>query len=217
MIPSKSGLVITGGMAPGKKWFDLIKGRFDIVVAADSGYNTAIEIGAKIDFVVGDMDSIADKSSLDDFPVESIRRFDQDKDFTDTELGLQLLDEKKCNFKGIFGGGGGRRDHLYGIFSLFDRNDSPDIWISDTAVVVNIFDSFTLSEMSGQTISFFPLGEYRCTMTSKGLKWALDHVEWKKGCVGISNLVISDNVEITMQTGRLAFVGELATLKGMNL
>ncbi len=215
MIKGKRGLVITGGIAAGKEWFEIIKDQFDLIVAADAGYNTAINVGAQIDFVVGDMDSIGDEWQLDDLPKGSVRKFDQDKDYTDTEIGLRLLTEQGCRYRCIYGGGGGRLDHLIGILSLFDRIDGPDMWITESAVVVNIRDCFVLKGMPGSTISFFPIGVDRCTMTSTGLKWPLDSLEWSKGDTGVSNLAVSGDVKVKMHTGRLAFVGELETLKGL--
>ena len=94
MFEGKSGLVITGGLAAEKEWFDLVKKRFDVIVAADAGYHTAVDVDADIDFVVGDMDSIGDEGVLDGLPKESVKKYDPDKDFTDTEIGLQLLAEQ---------------------------------------------------------------------------------------------------------------------------
>ena len=216
MINGKSGLVITGGLAADKAWFDIVKKNFDVIVAADAGYHTALAVGADVDYVVGDMDSIGEERLLEDLPRGSVRKFDQDKDYTDTEIALQLLAEKGCRHHCIFGGGGGRLDHLIGILSLFDRNDGPDMWITDSAVIVSIRDCFVLTGMIGSIISFFPIGIDRCTMTSKGLKWPLDSLEWTKGDAGVSNLAISSDVMVTMHTGRLAFVGELETLKGIH-
>ena len=215
MFDGKSGVVVTGGLAAEKKWFDLIKERFTLIVAADSGYRTAMEIGAKVDFAVGDMDSIGDRQVLKDLPKESVITFSPEKDFTDTEIGLNLLSEKGCVFKAIYGGGGGRLDHLIGIFALFDRDNGPDIWVTDTAVVVRIRERFVLKGMAGSTISFFPIGTNRCTMISTGLKWPLNGLKWTKGDAGVSNQAVSDTVEVQMRTGSAVFVGELETLKGM--
>ena len=51
-------------------------------------------------------------------------------------------------------------------------------------------------------------------MTSYGLKWPLDRLQWRKGDAGVSNVVIEDRMEVKMLTGKLVFVGELETLKG---
>lgn len=211
----KSGLLITGGEAPGRRWFELVKDRFDIVVAADSGLLTAMNMEIKADYIVGDMDSIGDKRVLESFPDESIFTYERDKDYTDTEIGLSLLQRKGCVHRCIIGGGAGRLDHLIGILSLFDKTDAPDMWITNSAVVVMIRDIFRLKGMKGRTISFFPAGCEKSTMKSEGLKWPLDALGWKKGDLGVSNIVTSDEVEVTMRTGRLIFVGELETLRGL--
>lgn len=214
MDSGKRGLLITGGAAPGKEWLQLIRERYDTVVAADSGLDTALRMGAEVDYAVGDMDSLSDESLLQDLPAESIIRFEQDKDFTDTELGLSVMKEKGCRFCCIFGGGAGRLDHIIGILSLFDRDDGPDMWITESAVIFLIRDTFTLNKMKGRVVSFFPMGTDVCTMTSYGLKWPLDCLQWRKGDAGVSNVVIEDRMEVKMLTGKLVFVGELETLRG---
>ncbi len=216
MYGRRWGLLITGGSAPEKRWFEFIKNSVDIVVAADSGVETAADIGVKIDYVVGDMDSLSDETILEKFPEKSVLRFEKDKDDTDTEIGLSVLREKGCTFRCIWGGGGGRLDHLIGILSLFDREDAPDMWLTESAVIVLIKDIFELEGMDGRTVSFFPLGTGTSTMVSSGLKWPLDTLKWRKGDTGVSNVTVSSHVEVKMCTGKLAFVGELETLRGLS-
>ncbi|MBN1687293.1 MAG: thiamine diphosphokinase [Spirochaetales bacterium] len=217
MESGKRGLLITGGLAAGKEWLEYIKDGFDLVAAADSGIETAVEMGAQVDYAVGDMDSLSDARILEKFKKESIVKFEQDKDYTDTELGLSVLKDNGCGFRCIYGGGGGRLDHLLGIFSLFDRDDGPDLWITESAVIAQIRDTLVLNGMKGSIVSFFPAGVVNCTMVSYGLKWQLDGLEWSKGDAGVSNVVTEDSMRVTIRTGKLVFVGALETLKGLSL
>ncbi len=138
MVSSRRGLVVTGGLAPDRVWFDYLRGRFDVVVAADSGLMTAISVGVPVDRVVGDMDSLEDYEMLSVFPPESVQVFSTEKDFTDTEIGLQTLKEMGCTSTTIYGGGGGRLDHLIGILTLFERDNPPVLWVSDSSVAIFI-------------------------------------------------------------------------------
>ena len=211
----KTGLLVTGGEAPERKWFDYVKNGYELVVAADSGVQTAMKMGVEIDYIVGDMDSIEDKEILTNFRNEQILTYDEDKDFTDTELGLSVLEKNGCTRTCIVGGGGGRLDHLIGILSLFDRENGPDVWITESAVIMMIRDTLTLKGLRGSTVSFFPAGLRKSSMKSSGLKWPLDTLEWQKGDAGVSNMIISETAQVTMRTGRLILVGELETLRGL--
>ena len=46
-------------------------------------------------------------------------------------------------------------------------------------------------------------------MKSKGLKWPLDNLIWKRGDMGISNIAVDDPFYIEMFEGRLIMVSQL--------
>jgi thiamine pyrophosphokinase len=211
------GLLITGGVAPEKEWFRYLEGKFSTIVAADGGLDTALDLGLKVDRVVGDMDSLENPEVLARFPSKDVEVHDSKKDETDTELGLDALWDIGCTFTCIYGGGGGRLDHLLALAALFDRDRAPDLWICSNAVVVSIASSFRLETEMEQTISFFPVGEEACTMASRGLRWPLDGLRWRKGDAGVSNVASDSAVTVEMLTGRLICVGPLDILKGIRL
>ena len=59
----------------------------DMVVAADSGYEAAIDLGFRVDVLVGDLDSIQ-TSPLPGHVI--VERHSADKDQTDLDLALEL-------------------------------------------------------------------------------------------------------------------------------
>lgn len=84
------------------------------VIAADSGYDTALKLGIKPDLLVGDMDSIENVPNT----VE-LYRVKAEKDDTDTMLAISIAEERGADEIVIVGGGGGRADHfLSNIFML---------------------------------------------------------------------------------------------------
>ena len=214
-VGSKWGLVITGGLAPKKEWFDHLRGRFDVVVAADSGLVTALDVGIEVDRVVGDMDSLPNHELLDAFPEGAVHVYSPEKDLTDTEIALEALHDVGCTATAVYGGGGGRLDHLIALLALFDRERPPWLWVGDNSVAVCIESTITLRGLCNDIVSFFPMGSEVCTMRSRGLKWKLDGLEWRKGDVGVSNVVTEDKVKIEMLSGRLLYVGPLDTLQGL--
>ena len=203
-----TGLIFTGGEGPlpKKEILEIIKDA-SITVAADSGVNLAEKFNIKPDFIVGDMDSIKNADNiLKKYPKESIFRYKKDKDFTDTELALSFLAEKGCTKTIILGGSGGRTDHFLGIFYLFFRKMRPDIWVLKEEIAWNVEGKFLLDTVKGETISLFPLSIEGCRMKSRGLKWALDSLDWKPGDMGISNIALEDSIEIEMINGRLLLI-----------
>lgn len=205
----KRGLIITGGESPPVKIIRQEADQSSIIVAADSGFDTALRCGITPDFVVGDMDSVISNGQLESFPGDRVLRHPHDKDDTDTEIALKLVREKGMKYIVLIGGGGGRLDHLIGILSLFDRDNRPDEWYTGYEHVFSIYDGFELHDAVGHRVSLFPAGKERCTMTSSGLKWPLDGLSWEKGDVGISNEITDNNMTIQMITGRLIMVCSL--------
>lgn len=207
------GILFTGGAAPEYNFVKDEIGEAKIIIAADSGYDSAINMGVKPDVVIGDMDSINNINILQEYLKENVLEFSKDKDETDTELGIQYLKDHHYDEIVIIGGGGGRMDHFLAILLLFDREFSPDIWYTNDTRFQKISGSCSIQYRKGQLVSFFPTGRGVCRMKSKGLKWPLDGLEWRRGDMGISNITTEDPFFIEMLEGRLIMVNQLKDWK----
>lgn len=201
-----TAIVVTGGHGPKRRIVEPYLEGASFVCACDSGFDLALDLGIELDLVVGDMDSISDQSLLDNIPPNRIRRFDQDKDETDTEIGIRAARERGASDIIVVGGGGGRLDHLLGILSIFHRDPLVRTWLTNNDEVVQITDRYERRALEGAVISFFPLAGELCTMHSRGLKWPLDPLEWTVGDAGVSNVVTEDPLYVEMITGRLLMV-----------
>ena len=206
------GLVFIGGEGPSPAFGRLLAQNADIIVAADSGLISAENAGLEPDWVIGDMDSLDDPGRLEKYPVEKINRFPQDKDYTDTELALELLWEKGCDEICIAGGGGGRLDHLLAIRSLFEREKYPQRWVTSAEDIrcLDVLDrsggKLSLGLSEGSLVSVFPLGIGPWAAESQGLKWHLDGLSWERGSFGISNRTVEERFAIRVIQGRFMII-----------
>lgn len=202
-------MLLIGGDGPTKEHIQPFIKEVSYFIAADSGLDLAGEMGIRPDLIVGDMDSLSDKSLLEDYPEDKKLIFPADKDETDTEIGLRILKER--GFKRIImvGGGGGRLDHLLGILVLFERDFYPAVWITAREHIEIIENHAEYLTSNGQMISFFPVGGPVSGLRSTGLKWPLDGLAWKRGQAGISNRAISDSVTVDIETGKLLMITPL--------
>ncbi|MEW5816451.1 MAG: thiamine diphosphokinase [Spirochaetota bacterium] len=203
------GILFTGGHGPEKRFIESFLAEADRVIAADSGADLAASFGIMPDIIVGDMDSLSDKTVLRSSPKEKVMIFNSDKDETDTEIALRLLHENGCSEITIVGGGGGRLDHLIAILYLFEREIYPLRWITHDEVVVCIDATLELEVKKGERVSFFPIGKDKCTMKTRGLKWPLDGLQWQRGDFGISNICTEERLSVTMQSGRIILIRAL--------
>jgi thiamine pyrophosphokinase len=179
---------------------------FPLVVAADSGLELALGAGIEPHLVVGDMDSLSDLSLLDRFPPGRVLRFPRDKDETDTEIGLRVMGERGCADITIAGGGGGRIDHLLGIALLFERERPPRRWLTDREDIRLVEGSAEFEGWEGSTISLFPVGPRAARMSSQGLQWPLEGLEFRRGFAGLSNRASGGKVRVTVGIGKLLVV-----------
>jgi thiamine pyrophosphokinase len=200
------GLLLVGGDGPSRDLLEPILPSVVCTVAADSGFDLARKLRILPDLLVGDFDSLEASRELEDFPEECIRRYPRDKDETDAELGLQALWDMGIQRTVVAGGGGGRLDHLLGLLSLFERKITPTLWYTSKELIQVVEGTLVVTGCKGQTVSFFPLGGPVSGMSSSGLKWPLDGLEWGRGDAGISNEFSRDRCTVCVARGRLLMV-----------
>ncbi|GHV30196.1 thiamine pyrophosphokinase [Spirochaetia bacterium] len=222
------GIGFTGGEGPGAMLAAAMAEEADIIAAADSGLMAAEAAGLSPDWIVGDMDSLGaggsheDLRRLDAYPPDRVIRCPRDKDETDTELLLSLLWGQGCDEVWLAGGGGGRTDHLLAVAALFERERSPDRWITAGEDIRQVREGCTLEFPAAQNclVSVFPLGSGPWEAESRGLKWPLAELPWKRGFFGVSNVALEGRFEIRAIRGRflviMPFVKEYIERKMIN-
>jgi len=209
MADGSEGLLLLGGEGPRRGQLEEVLRAVAMVIAADSGFDLALRLGLLPDLLVGDLDSVAASPQLAAFPQERIRRYPRDKDETDAELGLRLFAEQGIRKVVLAGGGGGRLDHLLAVAALFERESPPAAWYTALERVERVEGEAQLSGCRGRRVSFFPLGAAAGGLSSEGLKWPLDGLEWPRGRGGISNLVTADPARVRVRRGTLLMIREL--------
>ena len=203
------GLLLLGGEGPPRDLLEPILHRIAFTVAADSGFDLARKLKLLPDLLVGDLDSLAPSSELEDFPPARIRRYPRDKDESDAEIGLRILWEMGFQRVVVAGGGGGRLDHLLGLVALFERERTPSMWYTSRQQIQAVEGTSIINDCKGQTVSFFPLSSTVAGMSSRGLKWPLDGLVWARGEMGLSNVFTENRCSVSVAQGRLLMVRTL--------
>ena len=199
-------LIFLSGDHPGARTLAQLLPRCQRCLAADGGYDLAVSLGVKPDALIGDMDSLAGVPD----PSIPVIRHPVDKDWSDTELALDLAWRQGAQSTILFGGGGGRLDHLLAIRSLFQRSRTPDRWYTGTDEVIRIDRPFSAVLPQGTVLSLFPLGIQTCRARTTGLKWPLDDLAWQAGDCGLSNLSVAEMITIQPLEGSFLLVRQLA-------
>lgn len=194
-----NALIITGGESPPAKFLSVLALSADLVLAADSGFDTALAAGIDPGLVVGDFDSLSDRGLLYGLPAARVLGYSRDKDETDTEIAIREARKRGATALAIAGGGGGRLDHLVAILRLFERGDPPREWHTqrESSFFLAAGAMAGFSAAAGSLVSVFPLGGEICEgMESRGLRWPLEGLVWKRGDFGVSNRSLGPTFEL---------------------
>lgn len=202
----KRAYICIGGEGPSPGSFNEELTDEDMLIAADSGFDLAMELGLEPQLVVGDFDSIESSEKMKELSSCSIIRYERDKDYTDTELAIMEAQKRGVEECILIGGGGGRVDHLMALFALFERRGAPDRWYSSFGKAVCIKELRSFSLELGTMISFFPLGAGEVRPWSDGLKWELDGLRWNRGDYGISNVVVKKPFHVNLKEGKMLMI-----------
>ena len=89
----------------------------DLRIAADSGYHTAKALGERLDLLLGDFDSIG---TLPQDEEAEIRQVPAEKDYTDTQLAVEIAMERGAEEIILIGGLSGRLDHTLSTLSILE-------------------------------------------------------------------------------------------------
>lgn len=195
-------LIFAGGDRPDPAVVDELPAA-DLVIAADGGYDHAVQLGMRVDVLVGDMDSLA----ATELPRHVlIERHPADKDATDLELAMELVVRESPLRLVVVGGSGGRFDHELATtemicserWSAIDEID----WISPRGTAHVVRGRRILHGDLGALLSLIPIGGDVSGVTTKGLEWNLANEILPAGATrGVSNRLTGPVVDVTVAEG----------------
>ena len=186
---------------------DLLKAKerilsFPLLIAVDGGLNHCHKLGIRPDLAVGDFDS-ADPSILDNFKNIPTKLYPKDKDKTDLEIALELIDHSQVKEISVFGALGERTDHTLGNLVLLSRYPGTVFLETDKERMFVINHQAEIVTYPGQKISLIPLNGPSKGVTTEGLKWKLENGTLDKQFIGLSNEALNKEVKIFVKEGDL--------------
>ena len=205
MTSSRHALVVGNGEPPSKQLFDALMGDGPLRMCADGGADTAAGYGDEPDYIVGDLDSAGEEAKRG-LPADRLVLVDADDTGTDLQKVLRQAEQLGVTEAVLVGVTGRRTDHTLWNLSLLNsfRDRIGLRSVDDYCDLRLIGKGIRFRAQIGQKISLCPLdGEVRGIRTA-GLKFPLtDEALVPGGRDGISNEVVSNPVEITVEAGEL--------------
>ena len=177
-----------------------------VVMVLDGAIHRVLELGIKLDIVLGDFDKTENWDELlaNQQPVEVVHTPDQNK--TDLEKGLDFLIAKGHKAVNILWATGKRADHhINNLSTLAKYKDQITIvMLDDHSRIFNLPNQFTKWYPANQNISLIPLGSV-FGLTTKGLTYNLQNEDLHLGIrTSSSNKTEADGlIEIKFDSGNL--------------
>jgi len=190
--------LIVGNRPLSSKVIELAKDK--LVIAADAGADRLLKYNIMPDAVIGDLDSISDKTStkLEEWIVSN-----KNIQKTDLEKAVEYAFKKGAEKIQIIGWSGGRIDHTLGALGLvFDSRIS---LIDEQFTVEAVKDSKTIEDKENTIFSLIAIPEARISVT--GARWDLEHEKLSMGGRGIHNEIGPlGKVVIKCHSGKLLLI-----------
>ena len=200
--------VVAGGelIEPGR--FAPFARAADLVIAADSGYDHLLAMGARPHLLLGDLDSISPAALADarntGIPLET---FAAEKDHTDTELVLREAVGRGARCVLACGVFGDRLDHTLANVLLLASpalRDTDVRLLDERQEVRLVRGDVHLRTQAGETISLLPVGGEARGVTTTGLYYPLTDATLQTGpALGISNVAKGEEAAVSLASGSL--------------
>ena len=189
------------------------------IIAADGGYDAAIDAGLEPTQLIGDLDSIsAEGLATAEASGVPVHRHPADKDATDTELALELaleltVGQPQRELVVLGPDRSDRLDHLIGALTALGhpslaRFASLAAFLGTAEVaIVHPAHTVTLDLPSGRVVSVLALHGPCTGVEMTGARWALhDAIIEPASSLGVSNESLGASIRITVATGVLTVI-----------
>ena len=201
----KNALIVNGGHNSTKR--DQL-GNYDLIVAVDSGTEQAYKLFLKPNLIIGDLDSIDEKTIKRAEKDEvQILKYETNKNETDFELALKYVIDKEIKDITIIGGEYGEIDHLFGVLTVIIsfQEDQQILWIhKDQSVLIP--NSKKIAIGSNVEFSILPFTNLK-NLNISGAQWNLDNenIEFGKS-VTLRNISIDNDIVVSVDDGKFCLI-----------
>ena len=191
-------LIIANGAACSKELMGQLLEWSPLVIVLDNAIDRVIELGIKVDVLLGDFDEGFDPEKYKEmqYPLEIVYSPDQEK--TDLEKAFDYLIERKIPAANVIWATGKRADHtITNITNIVRyRNKLKIVILDDHSKVFLLPQKFEKWYPANTPISLIPIGKV-LGITTKNLKYPLNNEELTIGYrTGSSNETLGDGLAV---------------------
>ncbi len=206
----RRALIFGGGPAPRLEWLKTLYRPGDCIVAADRGALLAQSCDLKIDYLLGDFDSLPQEDlKYWSTQCKHLDKFPADKDYSDLELALRKVHTLGISEALLAGALYGRLDHcLFNIIAILQLADELGIKATLASENCQINQANAPGHLQWQNhqeklLSLMAL-DNSSVVSLTGCRWPLhEEALLRNSTRGLSNVIVSDKAELTCHRGRV--------------
>ena len=210
-------IIFTGGTPIHTGGFE--RSEFDncLIIVADSGVSQLDGLNREDfclcpDILLGDMDSFDKTEALLKFPDTEFIKFPPEKDYTDTQLAVDVAKKRGATNITIIGGTGNRADHYLANLALLRKYAYGGIalLINDGKNKISYCKNGNVIAEKNEKFKYFsiiPDGENLYGVTIKGAKYPLVNATVDRDIpVSVSNEITAHVCEVKVEKGNFFFI-----------
>ena len=200
-------LIVAGGLEPSMELMQKTSDKADYIIGVDKGCNYLLRHNIIPQYIMGDFDSIdSEKLKLLIDKGVNKKKFNKEKDFTDTEEAFEFaINELKATEIYLLGGTGRRLDHFLGNMGLLKRALDKNVkafMLDHYNEIYLINEPQVINGMKGGYVSFQAYSEYVKNFTIKNAKYELKDYSLSFGDpLTISNEFLDGPIVVTFESG----------------
>ena len=188
----------------------ILESNYNSIIAVDKGLEALYKLNKIPDYIVGDFDSVS-KEALEFYKNKNIpiNEYNSEKDFTDTELGLELAINLNPNKITIVGAIGTRFDHtlanVHILTKCLEKNIECEIVdLYNKIYLINHKKEIEREKSYRKFFSIIPLTSEVQGISLKGFKYPLENYNLSIGkSLGISNEIVGNKASVEIKSGIL--------------
>lgn len=170
------------------------------IICCDGAADKLIEFGMTPDYIVGDLDSVSERTKTN---YADRLVYSTDQETNDQTKAIEFAVKQGFRKAIILGATGKREDHTIGNISLLlDYAQKIDvISVSNSGFFRPLVKSQTIKSFKGQQVSIFSLG-MPSKISSSQLKYPLNNTTLNSWWMGTLNECISDSFSLNFTEGK---------------
>ncbi len=211
----KKCIILANGSPPKKNVLTFLKRlNYSTLICADGGANSAFKMNITPDFIIGDLESVTDKTIKRFGTTSKIIKIKRQND-TDVEKCLKYAIKNNFSAAILTGATGNRLDHTIcnlGIILKFYHLIKIRL-IAEDSLLVPYSGKVKINTVPGETISIYGFNR-KTKITSSGLKYPLNNSILPFGeSESTSNKAMTNNVQLDINGGIVFLIRDFNTAR----